>query len=59
VAPTGVAAASATLDTVSFSWSPILYTGDRGGYGSGTGPRRAVPTASAERRRTRPRPPRR
>ncbi len=32
VAPTGLAAGSATLDAVPLSWSPIPYTGDTGGY---------------------------
>jgi len=34
VAPTSLAAGSATLDTVPLSWSPIAYTGDTGGYRS-------------------------
>jgi Leucine-rich repeat (LRR) protein len=32
VAPTGLAAGDSTLDSVSWSWSPIRYTGDEGGY---------------------------
>jgi Leucine-rich repeat (LRR) protein len=32
VAPTGLAAGDATLDSVSLSWWPIPYTGDGGGY---------------------------
>jgi hypothetical protein len=32
VAPTGLAAGGATLGSVPVSWSPILYTGDPGGY---------------------------
>jgi hypothetical protein len=32
VAPAGLAAGSAALDTVPLAWSPILYTGDTGGY---------------------------
>ncbi len=32
VAPTNVALAAATADSVTLSWTPILYTGDSGGY---------------------------
>jgi hypothetical protein len=32
IAPTGLTAGSATLDSVPLSWVPILYTGDAGGY---------------------------
>jgi hypothetical protein len=32
VAPPELAAGGATLDSVALSWSPILYTGDTGGY---------------------------
>jgi Leucine-rich repeat (LRR) protein len=32
IAPTGLAAGVPGLDTVALSWSPILYTGDAGGY---------------------------
>ena len=32
VAPTGLAAGTATLDSVPLSWSPILYTSGSGGY---------------------------
>jgi hypothetical protein len=32
VAPTDLAAGSATLESIPLSWTPILYTGDTGGY---------------------------